>query len=706
MPKPTVDQLLVDPDFLRMDKAGQKEILSEISQDFSGLSPDIQNQALNELSNVSVSTVSSVPRGGIGVPVSRDDARRISAQRLVAREREAGFRPGDLLLRSEAQQLANQAGIPLGDVGEVVSTSQFAPTLQGDLLRTAVGAREAGSQALFGVPGAIQSSLEDLIMNDAQRKIFGSQALKERAPEAAIAGGTIGQLVPSKLIGGALTSAAPLSQRFLRGTGIGSGIGALVTGSGVIEEGGLDTNLRTLLERTVAGGVLGGVLGGTIPAGQAVVRQISKVAKRLPQTEDDILHFITDAPSSPKDFKPKLTSGDFDEVLPDLAAQKTGSGLPGVIDANTKLNQEAISFVDPLVKGHPAESLVFNEENIISQARQKLTSSNPNYNIPSEELRNTALDQVRLVIKDINSENYTDTATYANNRLTDLYKSLEPEKYGDQKKALRAIRDVLGDGVKTIIKDRGADPTVWSQYGLRNQLVDRISDVHDAANLAYKTSRGEGLLGKQGVEPTDIIHKIPFVSSGVRISKNLMERVTGGQPEFLNKRIDQLFNKIKPSTAPITGVTPSQRSLLLEGSAEQRSSNLAQQKAIQDRAKVLADQGATPAEVNAYLNEQNQGLSLSQAIQESIPKSMAIQRQSVKQFEAAVKARPTDEVLGDMIHFRNKGEFGYSSMLERELERRLGAKKYSKDWALIKENLGIPQSVEGIDLPRKREILQ
>lgn len=237
-----------------------------------------QAEALQAISGQSTPSAaidtSSVPRGGIGVPVSRDEARRISAQRLVAREREAGFRPGDLLLRSEAQQLANQAGIPVGNIGEVVSTSQFGDSPLGRALQAGVGIREAANQALFGVPGAVQSSLEDLIMNEAQKRVLGSQSLKERAPDVAIAGGTIGQLLPTRLVGGALTSAAPLTQRLLRGSGVGAGIGGLVSGAGAIEEGGLDTDIQTLLERAGIGAGLGGLFGGAFPAATAAAGRI------------------------------------------------------------------------------------------------------------------------------------------------------------------------------------------------------------------------------------------------------------------------------------------------------------------------------------------------------------------------------------------------------------------------------------------------
>lgn len=249
------------------------------TDEFGGISIE-QPSSVDEFGGVAVSPnvggrdLTSIPRGGTGVPLPADQASKTAAQRIVARERELGFRPGDLILKSEAQQIADQAGIPLGDVGEVASTAQFEPGLRGDLMRLGVGARELASQALFGIPGAAQSVLEDAILNEAQKAVFGSQSLKSRAPEYAIAGGTLGQLVPSGLVGSSIARSAPLAQRLLAGARTGAGVGGTTSASGAIEEGGLNTDLQDLLTKTAIGTTLGAGLGTALPASQAALSGI------------------------------------------------------------------------------------------------------------------------------------------------------------------------------------------------------------------------------------------------------------------------------------------------------------------------------------------------------------------------------------------------------------------------------------------------
>ncbi len=204
-------------------------------------------------------------RGGIGQPVSRDEAANIAAQRLVARERAAGFRPGDVMTRDELQKIADQAGIPLESdgytVGRIASTAQ----MQDPKLKAAVMAREVASQSAFGVPGAAQRLLEDVTLNEAQKKSFGSQAMKERAPEYAQGGALIGSIAPTKLISTAAKPGLSLGSRMLQGVKTGAGIGATAAGSGAIEEKGLEIDPKEFAIRTALGGGVGTLIGGGIP---------------------------------------------------------------------------------------------------------------------------------------------------------------------------------------------------------------------------------------------------------------------------------------------------------------------------------------------------------------------------------------------------------------------------------------------------------
>ncbi len=213
-------------------------------------------------------------RGGVGVNLSREDAKKVAAQRLVNRERAAGFRPGDLATRVELQALADEAGIPLGDLqGEVASTQ----TLGDPRLQALVLTREAASQAGFGVPGAVGRVLEDLTLNDALKSVVGSQALKQKAQEADILGGVIGQSLPSGLISNAATAPLSLGQRLLAGTKTGALIGGTAAGSGAVEQGGLTQPISNILAQAGVGAGTGAVLGGGLQAASPLVQSLSRV---------------------------------------------------------------------------------------------------------------------------------------------------------------------------------------------------------------------------------------------------------------------------------------------------------------------------------------------------------------------------------------------------------------------------------------------
>lgn len=246
---------------------------------------------------------------GLGFNVPRQTAERIAAQRLVARNRAYGF--NDLLTRAEASQLAEQAGIPVGDIGEVVSTGQFQQGTLGDILRGIVGTRAAASSSALNVPGAVGKIIEDLVLNEAQKRVLGSQEMAARAPQEQIIGTTAGTLVPTRLIPGAVAPlGATLTQRVLQGAKVGVPVGAVTGAATTLEEEGLNTELQDLLIRTGIGGGAGGLIGGGISGvlglPGAIKGAASKTRNALDEKVDSATRNLQDSIEAKQNYEAQL----------------------------------------------------------------------------------------------------------------------------------------------------------------------------------------------------------------------------------------------------------------------------------------------------------------------------------------------------------------------------------------------------------------
>jgi hypothetical protein len=294
-------------------------------------------------------------------------------------------------------------------------------------------------------------------------------------------------------------------------------------------------------------------LSAGLKAGEALMEGAKKPVEavktglgRLRTNSQDLATFVTAAEKASNDFKQRLNDGGFDEAQSAIARVKKGSGAAGVDEARNTLNKEASDIFNPVVKSASPDSPLFDVDIIKSDADAILSKR-----ITNPETRANILKSVgSRFIDNISPQNLVANVTELGNKLTTFWKSPDQAKYADRIQALEATRAVLSDRLRTVLEEKGVDSSVWSRYGSINEFADQIAKNYGNELTAYRSKRGEGLLGKKGVTSEDFFQKIPLIGTVRRGAGSIMERYSGGEPALLNKRIDQLFNKVKPSEAP------------------------------------------------------------------------------------------------------------------------------------------------------------
>lgn len=523
-----------------------------------------------------------------------------------------------------------------------------------------------------------------------------------------------GQMIKEALTGGLKQIAKPVLQQGLKKTALQGGLlGAGYGAAQAISEPISDIEQPLDTGELVARGVVGGTIGGTVGAG---IPLAIGATKRMTREAGDFLADLMDVRSLPDEKIKIFNQGGYDDAIQALKTEFKGGGVEGGKAAEGKYLTKIRETYQPLV-GAMDESIL-EKQSLVNDFDQSLSRF-----ITNPEEKSSALKSVQSYIDNVKSENILGFSKELNDDVRSLYKSGNFAEATRLKQAKMALRDVFADRIERGIVEGGGDPSEYQRSGRIVELMDNIYRNYEDARATRSQVKGAGFFKSLEAAPGGL-SKLGLISRPIRAAKEIAGR---GEPARLDSQMNKMFSRVEP----LKEMSEAEREIIKSEAYETLEQNIETAVArrgreergveyrkmndkISDllenlknkRSKFIKEEGASPSEVQNYLQEQNKLLALDKAIEESIPEAIKIQRLSAKEFSQSVMKRPTDDVLGDMIHFRNKGEFGYSSMLERELERRLGAKKYSKDWSLIKENLGIPQSVEGIDLPRKREILQ
>lgn len=493
----------------------------------------------------------------------------------------------------------------------------------------------------------------------------------------------------------------------------------------------------------------------TVNTVKSAIEKTVQGTKNLKAAPEDLAAFVTDATKQNQVFQDRLSEGAFEPAIQDIARVKTEKGVAGTEKAVKALNNETFEIVDPLVKATPLESPLFEAESVIARTRDNLSSR-----ISTPAIAERALGPVvRDYLRGLTSDNIIGRYKDISNKLTSFWKSPDQAKFADRIKALEATRETLSENIKTILEEKGVDPQIWSKHGLINEFGDKVVKNYTEELTAFRSKKGEGITGKGGAEASDIMSRIPLVGTGVRALGNLKERFTGGVPELLNKRIDQLLSKTTPSKAPLS---VGEKDLLLQGALEQIIKNQDKLKSQRSRQELLEREGATPAElaeggeaaktlsqmekefqsrlvadplkegiqeqfpsaeqtilsqieakqlgaspkeIQDYLLQQIRESNTQQAIQEVVPEISSAAREVRKISKSEITSRPTGDLLSDFYYLLNRASDPRTlQRLQNEFQRRLGLKKYVNDRPELRDALGIPEPQPSSNLPRAREL--
>lgn len=442
------------------------------------------------------------------------------------------------------------------------------------------------------------------------------------------------------------------------GARVGAAFGAASGLSEKIREKDIkDIELGEALESTLKGGAIGGTVGFAIPASAQAVSKLSNLRK----TVDDRIADIAKVSSAKGAFVDKFNKGSFSTVVPDIAAKfKAGTGHVGLQEARESLLNESIDLIKPIVKGADPTSPLFDQTTMLSRIHQRASSE-----IPSEEARNRSINAVMRDYGDVNPENLTEYTGDIGKKLVALYASPDKGRFSDRIHALEAVRDVFSGSVKTILDQSNVDPAIWSRYGLINELGERIADNYGDEVSKLRQLRGEGIAGGRGVAESSLI---PGVGAVKRSTKRAGDIMGGGEPERLDKQINEMFRKVKPQVP----FTDEQRKALIKQAVDNRNTNIAKSQAAKSR----AERGVEYKRVNETRAEYAKRLKQKRAdfvaregaspeeLQQGGAAAITLS-QMEKDFQSKIEADGLNKALMDVFPEVNKSE---RAIIERELQ--------------------------------------
>lgn len=552
-------------------------------------------------------------RGGLGVPVSREEAAIIAESRRKARE---GSGVGQFAFESQPLAALARGGLESITAGlapavaeELTGTSQLDPN-----------SPEFQNPYLFAT-GEFLGGLVPLgkVAKGAGVLKKGAQELSEGAAKA----------LRKEQLRGIRREGARVGTAFGAGTGLSEKIR---------EKDIKDIELQEALESTIKGGAIGGTVGFAIPASAQAVSKLSNLRK----TVDDRIADIAKVSTAKGAFVDKFNKGSFSTVVPDIAAKfKAGTGHVGLQEARESLLNESIDLIKPLVKGADPTSPLFDQTTMLSRIHQRASSE-----IPSEEARNRSINAVMRDYGDVNPNNLTEYTGDIGKKLVALYASPDKGRFSDRIHALEAVRDVFSGSVKTILDQSNVDPAIWSRYGLINELGERIADNYGDEVAKLSQLRGEGVTGGRGGADPSLIQKIPGIGVLTRAAKRAGDIVKGGEPERLDKQINEMFRKVKPQVP----FTDAQRKALIKQAVDNRETNRLR--------------GIVRSEQDRLNKELREGAATPEELREGGAAAVTLSEME-KSFQSRIEADGLNKALMDVFPEVNKTE---RAIIERELQ--------------------------------------
>lgn len=440
-------------------------------------------------------------RGGLGVPVTRQEAIDISAKRMVARARAAG--QWDLLTKDEANELAARAGIPgLREDQNLVSLNDA----DSPFVKALMGTSEFAGAAGLGLGPAIRKVVEDVALNDAQQQIFGQTALRERMPAVTSGAQALGSLVPAGSVARAATAPVGTLRQALSGAGQGLRLGTTVGAAGQVAETGTDTTLSDLIQSAAVGGGIGTAVGAGAPLAargiqesiNALIRAPGAIARAPAAVAEQVERFQTrNAPATVQ--QSAMAALDFTEPQVQQHIPIVTQRVQEIVKKQPKNAQEALKFINDaenaLYNERKAANTLAEEEGLVVRGNDALQAATDVLNaIPTITQRQR--DEILRELTPVYRGNKSPIEGQAiqqrlNKEFKAQYENGTFDKAAPLNEAKLAIRDSFATQMDEIHKlVTGVDETPYSDIGslieVGGALQDKITKL-SAREAATKT---------------------------------------------------------------------------------------------------------------------------------------------------------------------------------------------------------------------------
>lgn len=656
-------------------------------------------------------------RGGIGKPIPREEARVIAGQRMIARENAAGL--NDLV------------DAPGGGVG-VYGGTGFAKLTSG--LRGAGNALTLG--ALDPVLAALTKKTE---LNRALQGVQKQDPLAQEVGSAASMLPGLTKAIPQAAVNLGKSGLTALTAKTLAKGGIlGAGAGAV---SGANQELGREIQQdETINPANITSSAIEAAKDPkTIALGAVLANASRNPAKVLQERQQGSAQKIYSILNLPKG-SPKLNrlnksfeNGGLVETLNEIKREGTPKTAKEALEATKKAKDSNWSAVEEIV------------------------SNNPDHAIDVSGIRNSLLGKASSALTDAEATQIKNFADKFSEPLKlsdaiDMQKRLNEEWNPNSGISNAAHSEAAGQlsGLldSTFKKLTGTDKNPYRQWGRLSELNKGFQKAYDSAFARTQKGQNAGVVSESlkgltsgGINPINI---------GKKTLAPIYKAARGREIGALDREIADLFSSIEPAepVLPTSSFAQRQRSFrpqtqgappinkvgnpsdiegILQQNQQRRQAAAELERSARNRRafeKLNAvetmramgrtgenERGVGPAsdkDIVEYLNTERN----LQALLNQQKALKPFEKEVSKQYGPAVRGAIKDirqldsgEVLSEIWHNRNtKNDPLLETRYANELTRRLGAKKYSKDWPEIRDALGLPEPTEGMDLPRKREM--
>lgn len=550
-----IEDILSDPEFKSASPEDQKKVLTAFDPEFGGLdlkqiSQFTGRETLPKADNIEALEQSL--RGGLDVPLSREEAAKIARRRLIEREK---------LLTGRSDLALIDEGTPQERVGVLG---------QGPLSKGAALVYGAGQPLTFGVAGATLRLTEDALekiglMTPEERKALGIETLEE-APMQRVAGETLGAAVPTRAFTGLVKPGAGFVRRVLSGGTAAGTQGAIMGATEAIKEKGVDVSPSEIAERAIGGGAVGGLIGGTPPVAGAILRAPLKMVASLnkvfnPTVLDDIKRaarigvekgenidrIITDSTDAILESgkAEKITSlREYSNILKETLDRKSAqvnealrkSGLETEIPVGDEIASSVDSLINrtPLLKNAelaikelPALRTNYDDlqrsisflkkkraaiprtlKDDLQQASEKIEVAQSRINVAGDDVQELRDLQKalggKMTIEDLNNqiaEWNAELGSYfqrkatgqANPRANSYYKAIDDARYTLKEKLIKKVNELTGEDFKKMREQYGALIEMRSAIAKRIPVHERQAKLNLPQSLQLAEGVGRGL---------------------------------------------------------------------------------------------------------------------------------------------------------------------------------------------------------------------